>query len=1282
MTGRGRARSRPPPRTQPFRRARAPAENARQRARRPSRGPNARVFTTRAERNLSQRLRYVSAPPLTADERFNVAAYFSRPGRLDRALWERQVHEQVNEAYYRVPQLQPAHLTGLSSLSHVIQAPDLFSRSAGAAMLDSLRQHPQARAAFIDRRPLTIAGLNAQLSNPNAEELDARARLLHGVFALAEETWTMVNVHELWGAAMAGALEIVPPAGLNQRMTMQLSLISADIDAPDDEQRHYQSVWKLNAVSGNGIEELALAMFGSLLSRLGTSVQREQEAEEGSSDRRLLTVEYKAIQVAVLMHDYRGGQLSEPWLTLVRPPNPPIRTVEVAGCICLLKEPSKPYYCLLEALNLLDDGATIPWLEEKLGIQGELTREISFVSLHKIALERGWRLFLYESSSPANNAKCVGELGKVNAFKCMHLLLMDHHYFPILSRSLKKMCVHCGDRFLASHACTRSGPGYYARVVKKQKVKNIELSSAVMDVHDGIWEKWCNDYDQTYCFYDLETAEFEGSALFTVYHVGALFVYKDDVGALESVYKSWYGANDHELLKGFMSEVMAVSRERRHPVRLVSHNGARFDAFFLTRWYLEYALLTQGTEDPWPLIGQRATKSLGIHVGALKTLRAVDEDGVYGFLHFDMYLHLARSLDALAKTFLGEGANTEGKDYFPHSFLKGKKAEEVLAYRGERPPLEHFQRRAGPPVTEEMLDEAGLSRTDFDLRALSERYLRQDVELTFRVFKAYATGVSEQFGRPATEWGLVSNNITLSQMTYRCWLRFLACEREEMAKQIICPKGRTYDIIMQAMYGGRVYPSILQHEVPLGSERWVQADICSMYPSAMMSEQFPLGVPQELDEMKMNEFNDLMESYQLEDLERVLPLGIYWCKVDPNPYLTEPVIPHRPMVHGKKQGLRWTLEVRDQYLTSVDMITALRCGYRIKILAEYTSIIWMRQGNMFKGYVDELFKLKKKATVEKNPVKRELAKLMMNALYGKLLQSAVYPEVHAVPIAEAGEYLQAIVDKGESSWVGTNAGTSYLFLTITPNRATALFSYPTQLGVFTLAHSRRIFVNFLRTASPDYDRLCRWRPGRVDPRGPVLLPTLAYNDTDSGLIPESYWYNLVHAGMVGDELGNGETAYVSNDLGENARVLGWVAPAPKTYILRVQKGQESSYKVRMKGIHVSPEKVADPFYVKNVYDHMKRFINDPSIRPPELSFDFGAFHRTLNRVPRTEAARDMSQSMAFTIYTTQITRALRKVHKGRLLTPTEDYPFMTMPRRKTAEEEEDDLVQSVLGPDA
>ena len=67
---------------------------------------------------------------------------------------------------------------------------------------------------------------------------------------------------------------------------------------------------------------------------------------------------------------------------------------------------------------------------------------------------------------------------------------------------------------------------------------------------------------------------------------------------------------------------------------------------------------------------------------------------------------------------------------------------------------------------------------------------------------------------------------------------------------------------------------------------------------------------------------------------------------------------------------------------------AIEIGYQVTF--KNTCLIWDKTGDVFKTYVSKYYKMKSDAEHEDNDVKRSIAKLLLNALYGKTLQKAIY----------------------------------------------------------------------------------------------------------------------------------------------------------------------------------------------------------------------------------------------------------------------------------------------------
>eukprot|EP00054_Salpingoeca_dolichothecata_P031101 m.259421 g.259421 ORF g.259421 m.259421 type:complete len:143 (+) comp26772_c1_seq21:1836-2264(+) len=89
-------------------------------------------------------------------------------------------------------------------------------------------------------------------------------------------------------------------------------------------------------------------------------------------------------------------------------------------------------------------------------------------------------------------------------------------------------------------------------------------------------------------------------------------------------------------------------------------------------------------------------------------------------------------------------------------------------------------------------------------------------------------------------------------------------------------------------------------------------------------------------------------------------------------------------------GFEWSLYDGARVYTSVDIENAIDNGHEVEFIN--SCLVWDQSGDVFSKYIDKYYKLKEDATEEKNEVKRSIAKLMLNALYGKTLQSARYTD--------------------------------------------------------------------------------------------------------------------------------------------------------------------------------------------------------------------------------------------------------------------------------------------------
>ncbi len=161
--------------------------------------------------------------------------------------------------------------------------------------------------------------------------------------------------------------------------------------------------------------------------------------------------------------------------------------------------------------------------------------------------------------------------------------------------------------------------------------------------------------------------------------------------------------------------------------------------------------------------------------------------------------------------------------------------------------------------------------------------------------------------------------------------------------------GRNRDIYREGYYGGRTevftrYGTDLNYY-----------DVNSLYPAPMHNEQFPLGYP-------------LSTTHRDRDC-----LGYYRITAE-CPDLEIPLLPFR-----QDKKLIFPSGTFSGWYYSPEIDLAEELGYRITIHEGYE---WLHQCNPFKEYVDYYYKIKQDSTGPK----RYLAKLMLNALYGKFAQ--------------------------------------------------------------------------------------------------------------------------------------------------------------------------------------------------------------------------------------------------------------------------------------------------------
>ncbi|XP_062602351.1 uncharacterized protein LOC134264065 [Saccostrea cucullata] len=227
----------------------------------------------------------------------------------------------------------------------------------------------------------------------------------------------------------------------------------------------------------------------------------------------------------------------------------------------------------------------------------------------------------------------------------------------------------------------------------------------------------------------------------------------------------------------------------------------------------------------------------------------------------------------------------------------------------------------------------------------------------------------------------------------------------------------------EALYGGRTNATKLYCEE--GDMRYV--DVCSLYPFVLKHRPFPLAIGH--PEIITDDFQDVRSYF-----------GLIHCRVLPPRGLFHPVLPYRtggkllfPLCRTCAEQQDSTSQDRCQHTDRERSLTgtwvtselhkALDMGYTLEQIYEVWHFKESSQ-DLFKNYINTFLKIKQEASgfppecktseqerdyiyqifdkegfmmdrisIKKNPVRRTIAKLFLNCLWGKFAQRLLLPKV-------------------------------------------------------------------------------------------------------------------------------------------------------------------------------------------------------------------------------------------------------------------------------------------------
>jgi hypothetical protein len=389
-----------------------------------------------------------------------------------------------------------------------------------------------------------------------------------------------------------------------------------------------------------------------------------------------------------------------------------------------------------------------------------------------------------------------------------------------------------------------------------------------------------------------------------------------------------------------------------------------------------------------------------------------------------------------------------------------------------------------------------------------EPYVKRDVMGMKEVFEKFSSMVYELFGCWMTEY------VTLSSMSYAIWTNSIKHLLE-------LPDTTKYEFIRKSLYGGRTYPMQREYTSKHYSDIMVSmddpeelkniykrmddyifnGDVSSLYPTAMVKYEYPLGVSKWVEECDIDKDN--------------LKIGIYECEVECNKDLIVPILPEKT----DDGGISWNLMDKRGIYTSADLDNATKHGYKIKRITK--GLVWERKGDIFTEYINKTYKLK--VENDKNPVLRQVAKILMNALYGKMLEKARFEEQKVCN--NIGDVWKFMKDFKTTDVQFIKDKVVCIGMPLTDNVSDDRIRKPSQVGTFILAYSRTHMLEVMDAIEPG-----------------LRNHFFTYTDTDSLHIHASKLPGLEQKGWLKDGLG------MLSDDAKGGRIFREINLAPKLYM--------------------------------------------------------------------------------------------------------------------------------------
>ena len=778
---------------------------------------------------------------------------------------------------------------------------------------------------------------------------------------------------------------------------------------------------------------------------------------------------------------------------------------------------------------------------------------------------------------------------------CM-ILCRNSHYSHIINKEYngnKIRCPRCNRKIIASnmnkHICNDGVITYVNRYLMKDRMGKTKMRK-YQNWFDGSKIKKnpslqaLGKFEYHNIAYDFETFPLEANGEEVVYAVGMYYQEED-------LYKEWYGK---DALKDFMSWIDFYNKENNIGFNMISYNGAGFDHYFIYHYLLDEEIEFHTT----PLMN--GGRILQMNWSKNRT--------------FDLFLFTCpNSLDACVNGFK---ITEDAKGVFPHNFPC--KWEDVY-YKGAGLPRSAYPKKMLKKIDDPKCSWANIPEY-FDFKKECLTYLKSDVMCLFKVYESMRKELKEITGVDFRSY------LTISQMSYdfNCSLLDkndyaelpndkkvydmidksiyggrtkpvkLRFENKKLHKKFVDCKGDDKKLIKLIKKvrkkNDEFYSKAEDTEdiIPLMEkykdwEYLMPFDVKSLYPSTY-PKPFPSGNGKLLtaEEFYASRhlylYNKKGVNYRIwfdtkkksHKIKSDYPWGIYEVDIKHIPKHIIPVLPQK----NEMGNTCWDIVPRkSQFYTTIDLEEGIAKGYVFEIknayvykvakcfLSNFVDIVYAKkkEQDLYKGSDDETLRAKY------NPAKRLVLKIILNSLYGKMIQR---PVLETTEIIDSDEKNKLFHQKNDwTSWDILDNGK--ILLSGIRREFEGACNKPIQIGSFILSYSRVIMREYMDMCDPY----------RFSNQEKSMKMSFYYTDTDCLWISSLQKHLLQH--KIGEDLGE-----VEDELEGGICVDGYFI-CPKVYLAKYYLWDERKDKVSLKTkmrAKGHPSYCLKPQYYKDVWE--------------------------------------------------------------------------------------------------